>query len=416
MSFSHTGIARLRIGIEPNGAYGVDLTDTISDLTDLRFMEATPVLPRTVLQDEATVQRFTQRRAQLFGFGKPTFELSSQFCGSGQVLNAAATPTQTTQSKVLAAILGGYSGSAAGTAYVSNVGAVVTVTAGHGTRFAPGSVCWIQTTAGIYEPNIVRANSADTITLTWLMTLTPTPAGVICNSQHCYLEDPAVSQTSLQALWETQNREEIFLLCGLQATGLSFDLTLETVAKWSAPLAGNRYLQDDAIATPQGGAAIGIATYDGGQPAVTQKGGLLFGPLASSTRSHICASEVTFTPGVTHSPVMCASADGGISQMYRGRADQSTLSFTALIEGTNLKDLCAARDAGTLYKALWYANGTPGNQKAVSMPTMQIVSAEQGGDVNGLRAMKITCALLENQDPSSPASSFERAPFQVAIS
>ena len=91
MAFAQNGIARLRIGVEPNGSYGLDLTGTIGNLTDVRFMESTPVLGQTVIKDEATVQRFTQRRAQLFGFSKPTFELSSELCGSGQTLNAAST-------------------------------------------------------------------------------------------------------------------------------------------------------------------------------------------------------------------------------------------------------------------------------------------------------------------------------------
>lgn len=416
MTFAQTGIARLRVGIEPNGSYGIDLTGTIGNLTDIRFMEAAPVLGQTLIKDEAAVQRFTQKRTQQLGFAKPTYELGSYLCGSGQTLNAASTPTQTTQSKVLAAILGGYSGSAAGTAYVSNVGAVVTVTATHGARFAPGSVVWIQMTNGTYEPNIVRANAASTITLTWLMSGTPTPAGVILNSQHCYLDDPATSQTSLQALWESQNREHIYLLCGLQATALSFDLTLEAQTKWSASLAGNRYLHDDAIATPQGGSAIAVATFDGGEPTVTQKGGFLFGALSSSTRTHVCCSDFAFTPAVSHAPVACASADGGISQMYRVRGDAPSVSFATYIDGTNAFDWRAAMTAKTLYKGLWYALGSPGSQKAISMPTMQIVAVDEAGDVGGLRAVKVTCSLQENQDPAAPASAFERAPYQVAVS
>ncbi len=415
MAFAQNGIARLRFGVEPNGSYGADLTGSMGNLTDIRFIDAMPMLGQTVIKDEATVQRFTQRRAQLFGFSKPTFELSSELCGSGQTINAASTPTQTTQSKILASILGGYSGSSAGTAYVSNAGAVVTVTSSHGARFAPGSVCWIQMANGTYEPNIVRANAANTITLTWAMGGTPTPAGVILNSQHCFLDDPAVSQTSLQALYETQNREHIYLLCGLQATALSFDLSLETITKWSASLAGNRFLHDNSIATPQGGSALAVATFDGGQPSVTLKGGLLFGPLASSTRAHVCCTEISFDPAVSHAPIPCASADGGISQMYRVRGDGPTMSFTTYLDDTNAFDWRAAKDAKTLYKGLWYALGAPGNQRAISMPTLEIISVEDV-DAAGLRGVKITCALLENQDPASPASAFERAPFQVAIS
>ena len=101
--------------------------------------------------------------------------------------------------------------------------------------------------------------------------------------------------------------------------------------------------------------------------------------------------------------------------MYRQRGDGPTMSFTTYIDGTNAFDWRAAKDAKALYKGLWYALGTPGNQKAVSMPTLEIISVEDV-DAAGLRGVKVTCAMQENQDPSSPSSALERAPFTVAIS
>ena len=402
------------MGVEPNGAYGVDLSGGGS-LADLRFVEASPVLGLTVMADESTLQRPTQVRNKMFGFAKPTFELTSHLCGSGQTLNAASTPTLTTQNAVIGSILGGYSGSNAGTQFVSAASNVYTVTATHGARFPGGSVAWIEVTTNVFEPTVIVSNTANTITLGWLPSAVPAASNRILNSQHMYPEDPTIAQTSLQALWETQNREHIFLLCGLQATSFGIDLTLEQPSKWTASLAGQRYLHDDDIATPVGGSPIGTATYNGGEPVLTKKGGFLFGPIASTTRTHVCESELAFSPGISHVPVQCASEESGIKQMFR-QITESTLSFKMNIDDTNVKDLRAAMAAKTLYKGLWWASGVPGDQRALVFSSMQITAVDEAGDLNGLRAAQVTCTLQEDQLTVGASNGFGRAPYRLAVS
>jgi hypothetical protein len=233
---------------------------------------------------------------------------------------------------------------------------------------------------------------------------------------HCVPEEPSVTQTYLQILWEAAiNRQHIFLLKGMQATSLSFGLTSGEMATWTAALAGAEDTQDDTIATPQGGSAISAATYDGGEPTVLRKGGLLFGPMASTTRTHVCYTSASLAPNIAHAPIPCASGTQGIREMWRQRGEAPVLTFTCPIESTNAEVWRTARDAGTAYQALLYGGGAGGDFRAIEAGTLQILDVVEADGGNGLRGVTVTAKCLEDNNSVDQTTSFRRAPFRVVI-
>lgn len=414
--FMTPGIARVRFYVEPDGSYAADHTGTIGDFSDIRALDATPTFGQAMTPDATIVQRFFQRTKDVLGFDRPSYELRSYLVGSGQTINAAATVTKTAQAKVLEAILGGYTLPGAGSLVASGASTTgCVVTAGQGGRFTPGGIVWVQVGTD-YEVTRVKTVSTDTLTFAYALSGTPSVGAVILNAMHIFPENPSVAQTSLQFLWESAtNREHVFLLLGMQATGFALTMALGEQPTWSATLAGAKDMHDDEIATPQGGSAITAATLDGGEPTVFTKGGLLFTPAAGTTRTHVCFSSFAFTPGITHAPVPCPSGTNGIRQMWRARGEAPSFQFTVPIEGTNAKTWRAARDAGTLYKGLVHCGGSAGDFRAIDFGTVQIMDVAEA-DSGGLRGVTVTCKCLEDNDSTSQSTSFRSAPFRIAMS
>lgn len=410
------GIARLRYYIEPDGSYAVDHTGTIGDFADVRALDATPSFAQAMTPDATIVQRYFQRTKDVLGFDRPSFELRSYLVGSGQTINAAASVTKTAQASILEAILGGYNLPGAGSLVASGASSTgCVVTAAQGSRFTPGGIVWVQVGTD-YECTRVKTVSTDTLTFAHALSGTPSVGAVILNAMHVFPEEPSVAQTSLQLLWESAtNREHIFLLLGMQATGFALAMALGEQPTWTATLAGAKDMHDDDIATPQGGSAISAATLDGGEPTVFTKGGLLFTPAAGTTRNLVCFTSFSFTPGISHAPIPCASGTQGIRQMWRQRGDAPSFGFTVPIEGTNAKTWRTARDAGTLYKGLVYCGGSAGDFRAIDFGTVQIMDVAEA-DAGGLRGVTVTCKCLEDNDSTSQSTSFRRAPFRIAMS
>lgn len=407
------GVGRVRYSIEPFGSYGIDRTGTMVNFYDLRTLEATPTFGQAMVPDARIVQRFFERTKDQPGFDRPTYELRSYFTGYGSAINAAATVTKTRQMEVLECILGGYQSPGAGSLVASGASTTgCVVTTGQGSRFTPGGVIWV-TVNGVLEPTKVKTVSGDTLTFAWALSAAPSVGAVILNSLHVFPEEPSVAQTYLQILWEAAvNREHIFLLLGGQATGLAMTMNMGEMATWTATLAFARDMHDDDIATPQGSSAIASATYDGGEPTVITKGGLLFGPVSSTTRTHVCYSSIAFTPNITHAPIPCASGVGGYRMMWRQRGEAPTLQFTCPVEGTNAKNWRAARDAGTLYHALVYGGGGGGDLRAIECGTVQIMDVAEA-ESSGLRGVTVTVKCLEDSNSTDQTTSFRRAPFRI---
>lgn len=418
MTYMQPTVGRVRVGIEPNGSYAVDLTDDMNDLLDLRTLEATVTFGQQMLSDASIVQRYFQRRLDVLGFDRPSLELQSYFVGSGQTINAAASATKTTQIKVLEAILGGYTLPGAGSTVAGSPSPTTTgftVASGHGSRFTPGGHVWVDI-GGVYEFNVVKTVSTDALTFKWAFSAAPSSSAVVLNAMHAFMEEPSVAQTSLQVLWEAAvNREHIFLLKGGQATTFALNMALGEQPTWTASLAFASDVHDNDIATPQGGSAITAATYDGGEPTAFTKGGLLFGPIASTTRTLIDYTSVSLTPNVTHSPITSPHGTQGIRMMWRERGEAPTLQFTCPIEGTNAFDWRAARDARTKYQCAHFCGGSAGDFRSWEAGTVQITDVVEA-DAGGRRGVTVTCKVLEDENATSQSTSFRRSPLRFAIS
>lgn len=419
MTFSQTGLSRLRYSIEPNGSYSVDRTGTIANFSDIRHMEAMPKLSAEMAPDTSNVQRYWQRTLDQVGFDRPSFELKSYFVGSGLTLNAAGVATKTKQVELLEAIFGGYSGGN-GSLVVASPSPTTTgfsVTSGQGTRFTAGDVIWVQLTTG-YEATRIASVTTDAITLAWALSAAPATGAVVLGSLRAYLEEPYVAQTSIQLLWEAAaNRDRIFLMLGMQASSFALDLGFgSSDATWTATLAGNRWLHDSAIATPQGGAAIAAATYDGAPPTRMLKGQVLFAPSAGTTRTVMKATKFTVTPNIKHDPIVAPTVDGsGIVQMWRTRGDAPVFEMEFPDEGTTLKTLRAAQRAQTTYKALAWGGSGPGDFRAVDCPTVQLIDVQEAA-VNGLRGVNVKAKCLEDATSTDQSTAYRRSPLRVVIS
>lgn len=418
MTFMQPGVGRVRVGIEPNGSYAVDLTDDMNDLLDLRTTEASVTFGQQMLADASIVQRYWQRRLDVLGFDRPSFELASYFVGSGQTINAAASITKTTQIKMFEAILGGYLSPGAGSTVAASPSPTTTsftAASGHGSRFTAGGHVWVQIGTS-YEFNVVKTVSTDALTFKWAFSSAPSTGAVVLNSLHAFPEEPSVAQTSLQVLWEAAyNREHIFLLKGGQATTFALNMALGEQPTWTASLAFATDVHDNDIATPQGGSAIAAATFDGGEPTVFTKGGLLFGPIADTARTLIDYTSVSLTPNVTHSPIASPHGTQGIRLMWRERGEAPTLQFTCPVEGTNAYDWRAARDAGTKYQCAHFCGGSAGDFRAWEAGTVQIMDVVEA-DAGGRRGVTVTAKVLEDENATSQSTSFRRAPLRLSIS
>lgn len=417
MTFMTPGIARVRIGVE--STYAADMTGTIGDLDDIRTMEATPGFGQQMLEDSSVVQRYWQRRLSVLGFDRPTYELASYFVGTGQTLNAAASVTKTVQATVLESILGGYTSPGAGSTVAGSPSPSTTgftVASGHGSRFQPGGHVWVDVGGTVPEWNVVKTVSTDALTFAWAFSSAPSSSAVVLNSLHVWPEEPSVAQTSLQVLWEAAvNREHIFLLCGMQATSFGVTMALGDLPQWTASLQGAIDYHDDDIATPQGGSAIAEATYDGGEPSAFVKGGLLFGPIASTTRTLIDFTSFTFTPNISHTPIASPHGTQGIRQMWRERGDAPQVQFTMPIESTAAKTYRTARDNRTKYQLAAFCGGSAGDFRAIECGTVQIMDVVEA-DAGGRRGMTITCKVLEDENKTSQSTAFRRAPFRLSFS
>ena len=257
-------IGRCRVSVEPNGSFAVDRTGTIANFADVRAMSTVSSQAVAHLTDDSLRSRIWQKNQEQIGFRACAFEWSAYLTGCGQTLDASTAPVQDTMSKVLGAIAGGYT-AAQGSLVASGASTTgFTVTGTQGSRFPAGSIVWIETAvaSGIYVPRKVKTQATDALTFSIATSFTPSVGARVLNSQMLYPGTIAPgSETSLQWLLEGEDRDAsvMALLMGCQGD-LKLDLSLGALAKVSSSQKGATWLQDSAIATPQGGGALGLAT------------------------------------------------------------------------------------------------------------------------------------------------------------
>lgn len=402
-SYDLPGVSRSRFNVETT--FGVDGTGTMANFFDLRHMDAELTRDDVMVPDETVVQRQFQQRLDVAGPPKCSYPLSAYLTGTNEAITDGVTATPTAQSKVMEAILGGYSAPEGSLveAAPSPTTTGCTVTAGDGVRFLEGQIIGL-TVSGVVYPRVVASRATDAIT--WWPALPSAPAGgsVVHNSQTVFPQDRP--SASLAVLVEhAVARGNIWLGMGMQGD-LTIDLTRGQLAKWGSSLVGVKYLHDDELATPQGGSAIAAAAYDGTLPVVISGAALHFGPEASSALANV-AGDLTLNLAREWTEVPQHDGIEGVAQWHVARS-RITAELTLPFADETYHDAWRAQ---TKYRALYHFGTAAANIVAAALTNVQITRVEPA-DFNGLRGQKLSLLCLENEDGDLTTEQ-GRAPFLV---
>jgi len=403
-SYDLPGVTRSRFNVE--SVFGTDGTGTMANFFDLRHLDAQLSRDTVMVPDETVVQRHFQQRLDVAGPAKCSYPLSAYLTGSNEAITDGVTATQTSQSKVLEALLGGYSAPEGSTVEAAPAPTTTgcTVAAGHGARFLEGQIIGL-TVSGVVYPRVVASRATDAIT--WWPALPSAPAGasVVHNSQTCFPEDRP--SASLAVLVENAVvRGDIWLGMGMQGD-LTLDLTRGQLARWGSQLRGVKYLHDDELATPQGGSAIAAATYDGTAPVVVSAAALHFASAAGTALNNL-AGDFTLTLGREWMEVPDHSGIEGVGQWHIARS-RVTAEVTFPYFDEAFHD---AWDAGTKYRLLYHFGTAAAGIVAITLPCVQIAAPPRPADFNGLRGQTLSLLCLENED-GDLTTEMGRYPFAV---
>lgn len=407
-------VQRIRFALE--SAFGADQTgDVANNFFDLRHF-GTAIVPDTLVEKDMTVrQRFFQERGVVLGPKRGSIQIQNYLTSTNEALDTATTsPTKTSQSRFLEALMGGYVAGAGGSTVAASPSPTTTgatVQAGHGARFSEGQIALVEV-AGVHYPVYITDVSTDALTWWPALPAAPSSGDDVLNAQCCYLDE--TDETWLQILSETQiDRGNIWLLRGCQG---NLELSLERgLITWQSTLRGARRDHDDEIATPQGGSALAAATYDGTRPIFGSAGGFHFGPSASSTRNLVRVSEFKVNPGIAFSDVPDHAGLEGIGEMERD-LPEITVEMTVLIDATAgaYEAYQDAFEAETEYGLLWWVGSSGGNVPAIAIPTMQIQAAPEPAEaVNGYEALKLSLLVKESNLTGAVANALQVSPIVI---
>lgn len=410
MSYGRTKVGRLRAYVEPNGSFAQDGTGTMASFADVRWMEADPTTTLARLADERVRSYVWEKTVEQFGFKSLSFEMKGHLVSSGTELGAAASPTQDVLSKVLGALCGGYT-AAAGSLVASGASSTgVTVTAGQGTRFIPGTIAWIETGlgTGLYVPTRIKTQATDALTFGIAVGFTPAVGAKVLNS---YMHYPGTvlsgSNTSLQWLYESEAAAgETFLLMGCQGD-LKIDWTLGADVTWASSQKGVKWLKGASLATPTTGLAA--ATHTGSSPIPATAGGIVFTPASGTTRTLPQISKMEVALGVNWTPVPTFNGVEGVGEWALTPGDCTAMFELPYIDQTYM----TARDAGTLYQALAQAGNVGGAQLALDLPNLQIVDVQPFRQ-NGMSYQRVTCNALLDANTTDQTTDQRRACWRLA--
>jgi hypothetical protein len=407
-------LRRVRASIEPAGSFGIDRTGTIGDFFDIRVDTASIKRGVTILPDGSIVQRLHQRRMVKRGPKNVAVEIDAPLCSTGVAAEAATVVAQTSIAKIIEAMWGGYQGNA-GSLVASGASTTgVTVTATQGARFLAGTLAWIETGVGTarYVPVPIKTRTTDDLVFPASVGFVPAVGAKVLNSQVLYPADLLPSaQTHLQFLAELEDRDLIYLALGCAgAPSISWDLG--QLAKWKMTAAGAKWLHDDDIGTPQGGAALAAQTLDGSGPIPVTSGSAVLAPIGGTTRTLPTIDEVVLNPTTTYQPVPSHNGVETIAQFAMVRGDMPTLSMLVLADDESWDDVF---EAETPYHFIGQAGNVGGAQLALYVGTMRLIAQPEEVGKNGLAWWRLTWGIFENENCGTASTALERAPFSVGL-
>lgn len=401
---ARTNIGRTRVWQE--STFGADPSASIASFGDLRLVGSSlpsAALDPEMLPDARMQQYIHERYTDVVGFKKGDgLSLKGYICGSNQTLNAAATPSQTVICKLLERVVGGYQGTA-GSAYASAGSATgVTVTAGQGSRFVPGTLTAIESAngSGLFCVRKVATRSTDAITWSIATGLGSTAFTIaascrLLGSLMIYPTNAPTGATGLAFALESEDRAQVFWLSGANASAFGIEWPLGKDLMWSATMMAARLWLDSSggtseVASSIAGSAIAAATYDDGARCVGTAGSIWFTPKAGTTLTAPHVSEFSFSPGIKW---VSGDSFNGVEGRgyYEYLPDQATATITVPYDPAYE----TAKRAGTAYQLIAQAGQTAGGIFALELPNVFIRSAKVI-DKGGLLRQQLTLACLRD--------------------
>ncbi len=396
---ARTNIGRTRVFQE--STFGVDPSASIASFGDLRLVGASlpsAALTPEMLPDMRMQQYIHERYAPVVGFRKGDgLQLKGYVCGSGQTLNAAATPTKTTIAKMLEKVVGGYQATA-GSAYASAASVTgVTVTSTQGSRFAPGTLTAIESgnVSNLFCVRKIATQSTDAITWSIATGLgssafTIASGARLLGSIMVYPTNSPSGSTGLAFALESEDRAQIFWLTGAAASAFGLEWPLGKDVMWSSTFMASKLWLDTEMGTPINGSAISAATYDDGARCVATAGSIWLTPKSGTTLNAPHIFEFTFNPGTKW---VRGDSYNGVegTGYYEYLPDQANGTFTLPYDAT----LRAAMMAGTAYQAIAQAGQTAGGIFALELPNIVITDVKTQ-DKGGLLRMVCTYQCLRD--------------------
>ena len=417
-TLARANIGRTRVWQE--STFGADPSGSIGSFGDLRLVEHPTGMPDPEMLADARVrQNVHENYADVVGFKKGDgVGLKGYLCGSGQTLNAAATPTQTTICKVLEKVVGAYQADA-GSAYASAASSTgVTVTAGQGSRMLPGKLIAIESASGsgLFCVRKVETRSTDAITWNMATGLGSTAFTIasgcrILGSLQIYPINAPSGATGLAFAIESEDRAQVFWLAGALPSAFGIDWTLGKDLMWNATMQAARLFLDSSGGTSEvtssiAGSAISAATYDDGARCVATAGSCWFATKASTTLTAPHISEFSFSPGTKW---VGGDTFNGVEGRgyYEYLPDYATCTITVPYDAAYE----TGKRANTAYQLLIQAGQTAGGIVALNMPNCFIRSAKEVVK-NGLRRHQLT--LVAMQDTAS-TTALSTAPWRLGF-
>lgn len=431
MSLEHSHVARLRMIKEGAGAanFGKDKSASLGSYVEARFRGAQVNLRRDMLRDEALVQRVFQERLDILGRKSAEMTLDLDLTPTGSELNAGASPPGSPAQfllQFLQTVFGGYQVSPGSAIVAGGSASSIRVTDTHATRFPPGSAIGCPV-AGFVEAREVASTGAgdgthDVVVPKVQLSATPTTAGSASGSHTIYLtDDPS---DSMGWVLETRERDDIWWVAGTQLRSLSFELTLNALARMQSQVQGAQWFHDDDVGTQIGsGSPLGVGTLTDGDPLPFVDSAVFFtkgavpkdGTDVSDSKSigRIPLSSITISPEIPYEAVPSPSGVNGILRykMKPGRP-VCTAQITFPFE---VEQLWEDRDARTKF-GLWAQIGNiAGKVVLISLPNVQIVDIQRAETEPRLNGQIVTVKCLEDEEATDQTTELRRSPIRIHL-
>lgn len=414
MTIEDIRLGRLRVAIESTRAnFGVSQAASPANFLDMPYVEGSVNVTKTTdqLSPQSTQGYLDQYELDVRGKKSLTFGCTTHLSGTGTALdgvNAAATTTTWWLARLLETIMGGLNTpSTPGAATQVQAGStttVINVTVGHGVRFVAGGAiaCIVN---GRYECREVLSVATNAVSVKVAFSGTPANGTQVLGAYTFFMtEDPV---NSLQFLLEGRESSDRWVLAGCQG-GLGLNVTIGELAQLSLNLTGALWEQLSPTTFTPGT----LSLYN---PVALVDSEFIVGTVGSTTRNLVSAQALTWTPGITYTPITTPAGVNTLLGFRRTRERVVTGSFQPYFDASATPDWYtseASRSSLALFQQIGSAT-TGSGMVLLSAPTVQI-DVPQRADNNGLSGLAVTWK-ARHDAATAGGSDLARSAFRIHI-